>query len=372
MPKKNQNSIAKVSKMLYYKKAKTIKYIYVLFWELQQMVSMKDISAACGVSIATVSKALNDHRDIGAETKEHIRQVAKQMGYSPNSAAKALKTNRTYNLGVLFVDDDQSGLTHDYFAYVLDSFKNTAEQKGYDITFINACKNGFRRMSYLEHSRYRGFDGVMIACVNFYDPEVEELVRSEIPVVTIDHIFNNRISIISENVKGMRDLLTYIYEQGHRKVAYIHGADSSVTKSRLSSFYHTAEELGLNIPDEYILEAAYRDTNTAYRMTERLLDLKDSPTCICYADDFSFFGGMKAIQDRGLRIPEDISAAGYDGIRVASHIEPQLTTVRQDTASLGKLAAEKLISLVERPKTTIIEQIIVKGEVVPGRSVQKI
>lgn len=372
MPKKNQNSIAKVSKMLYYEKAKTIKYIYVLFWELQQMVSMKDISAACGVSIATVSKALNDHRDIGAETKEHIRQVAKQMGYSPNSAAKALKTNRTYNLGVLFVDDDQSGLTHDYFAYVLDSFKNTAEQKGYDITFINACKSGFRRMSYLEHSRYRGFDGVMIACVNFYDPEVEELVRSEIPVVTIDHIFNNRISIISDNVKGMRDLLTYIYEQGHRKIAYIHGADSSVTQSRLSSFYHTAEELGLNIPDEYILEAAYRDTKTAYQMTERLLDLKDSPTCICYADDFSFFGGMKAIQDRGLRIPEDISAAGYDGIRVASHIEPQLTTVRQDTTSLGKLAAEKLISLVERPKTTIIEQIIVKGEVIPGRSVQKI
>lgn len=336
------------------------------------MVSMKDISAACGVSIATVSKALNDHRDIGAETKERIRQVAKQMGYSPNSAAKALKTNRTYNLGVLFVDDDQSGLTHDYFAYVLDSFKNTAEQKGYDITFINAGRNGFRKMSYLEHSRYRGFDGVMIACVNFYDPEVEELARSEIPVVTIDHIFHNRISIISDNVKGMRDLLTYIYEQGHRKIAYIHGADSAVTRSRLSSFCHTAEDLGLTIPDEYILEAAYRDTGTAYRMTERLLDLKNPPTCICYADDFSLFGGMNAIKDRGLRIPEDISAAGYDGIRIGRHIEPQLTTIRQDTSGLGRLAAEKLISLVERPGATAIEQVIVEGEMIPGKSVRKI
>ena len=149
------------------------------------MVSMKDISAVCGVSIATVSKALNNHKDIGEETKEHIRQVAKEMGYSPNAAAKILKTNRTYSLGVLFVDDEQSGLTHDYFAHVLDSFKRTAEERGYDITFINSCKTRPQRMSYLEHSRYRRFDGVVIACVDFEDPEVEELVRSNIPVVTI-------------------------------------------------------------------------------------------------------------------------------------------------------------------------------------------
>lgn len=334
------------------------------------MVSMKDISAVCGVSIATVSKALNNHSDIGEETKERIRQAAKEMGYLPNSAAQALKTNRTYNLGVLFADDGQSGLTHDYFAYVLDSFKRTAEQKGYDITFINSCRTG--NMSYLEHSRYRGFDGVVIACVNFYDPEVEELVRSDIPVVTIDHVFHNRISIVSDNVKGMHDLLNYIYEMGHRKIAYIHGADSAVTKGRLSGFFCTAEELGLAVPDEYICEAAYRDTGEAYRMTEKLLDLENPPTCICYADDFSAFGGMNAIKERGLRIPEDISVAGYDGIRVGRHIEPQLTTIRQDTAALGALAAEKLISLVEKPKTTIVEQVIVSGEVFPGKSVKKI
>ena len=91
------------------------------------MVSMKDIAAACGVSVATVSKALNDHSDIGEETKQHIKEVAKEMGYSPNSLARALKTNRTYNIGVLFVDEAQSGLTHDYFSLVLDSFKRTVE-----------------------------------------------------------------------------------------------------------------------------------------------------------------------------------------------------------------------------------------------------
>lgn len=333
------------------------------------MVSMKDISAACGVSVATVSKALNNHSDIGEETKEYIRKTAKEMGYFPNSAAKALKTNRTYNLGVLFVDDAQSGLKHDYFAYVLDSFKQTAEQQGYDMTFINCCKTRNNKMSYLDHARYRGFDGVVIACIDFYDPEVMDLVRSDIPVVTIDHLFNNRIAIISDNVKGMRDLLAFVYNKGHRKIAYIHGMDSAVTQSRLSSFYKTAQELELEIPDEYIKEAAYRDTKATFEKTQELLDLPNPPTCILYPDDFASFGGINAIKERGLSIPQDISVVGYDGIRIGRHLEPQLTTLRQDTELVGAKAAECLIDLIEHPKTTLIQQVVVEGEVFEGKSV---
>ncbi len=336
------------------------------------VVSMKDISRVCGVSIATVSKALNGHKDIGEATKTHIRQVAKQMGYFPNSAAKALKTNRTHNLGVLFSDESESGLTHDYFAHVLDSFKNTAEEKGYDITFINSCNRRHQRMSYLEHARYRSFDGVVIACVNFDDPEVAELVKSDIPIVTIDHLFNNRSTIISDNEKGMRDLVTYIYEMGHRKIAYIHGADSAVTQSRLSSFYRTCEELKLKIPPCYIREAPYRNTQGTYAQTCFLLDLKTPPTCIIYPDDFSCFGGINAIYSRGLKIPEDISVAGYDGIGIARCFEPKLTTIVQDTKRLGSEAANKLISLIEHPELTITEQIIVTGKVFSGNSVKRI
>lgn len=336
------------------------------------MTSIKDISMVCGVSIATVSKALNDHKDIGEETKAHVRQVAKELGYSPNSAARTLKTNRTYNMGVLFSHDDQSGLTHDFFTYVLNGFMVTVEQHGYDLTFINKVKDGVRRMTYLEHCRYRKFDGVAIICADFFDPEVEELVKSEIPVVTVDHVFNDRIAVVSDNVKGMHDLFTYIYSQGHRRIAYIHGSSSGVTKSRLSSFYRTADELGIKIPDEYVIEGTYRDTELAYRMTGRLLNLKEPPTCICYADDFAAFGGMNAIKDRGLRIPDDISVAGYDGLRIGRHLEPQLTTIVQDTAGMGSAAAERLIGLVERPKSTFPEMVVVEGEVFKGQSVGKI
>lgn len=333
------------------------------------MVSMKDISIACGVSVATVSKALNGHGDIGEETKNHVQKVAKEMGYFPNSMARALKTNRTHNIGVLFVDESRSGLTHDYFSHVLDNFKRTVEDKGYDITFIN---KGKYNMSYLEHCRYRRFDGVVIACVNFYDEQVVELVRSNIPLVTIDHMFNNRIGILSDNVDGMRQLLEHVYEKGHRRIAYIHGADSAVTRERLSSFYRNAERLGLELPDEYICEAAYRDSVAAGERTKELLDLPTPPTCILYPDDVACFGGISAITERGLRIPEDISVVGYDGIRVGRHIKPQLTTLKQDTKSMGIQAGEKLISLIEHPKTTLVEQIIISGEVYDGETVATI
>lgn len=334
------------------------------------MVSMKDIAAKCGVSIATVSKALNDHGDIGDDTKRNIRRVAKEMGYFPNSSARALKTNRTYNIGVLFVDEDRSGLTHDYFSHVLDSFKRSAEMSGYDITFINA--QGKMGMSYLEHSLYRGVDGVVIACVNFNDPDVIELINSKIPVVTIDHVFDNRISIISDNVKGMEDLVDYVTSFGHERVAYIHGNYTSVTRNRVGSFCRRMSALGHTVPDEYVVEGLYRSPEKAYETTKSLLSLKKRPTCILYPDDYSCIGGINAIKDSGLSIPNDISVAGYDGIYVSQIIAPKITTIKQDTERLGKCSAESLIKLIENPRTTLIDKLVIPGELIPGESVGRI
>lgn len=333
------------------------------------MASMKDISIACGVSIATVSKALNNHSDIGEDTKRRIRETARELGYFPNAQARALKTNKTHNIGVLFVDEANSGLTHTYFSYVLDSFKRTVEEQGYDITFINSSDKGRNRLSILEHCRFRGFDGVMIACVNFGDAQVLELVKSELPVVAIDYLFDSGIAIMSDNVKGMKDLLTYIIKQGHKRIAYIHGADSSVTQKRVSSFYKTAEENGIDIPDEYVREAPYRDSAMAERITIELLRLKDRPTCILYPDDYACYGGMNAIRQMGLRIPEDVSVAGYDGIGIGKGLEPRLTTIRQDTQRIGNEAAKKLISLIERPKTTLLEPVMIGGILYTGKTV---
>ena len=237
------------------------------------MVSMKEIAKQCNVSVATVSKALNGYSDIGEETKNYILRTASEMGYLPNSSARALKTKRTFNLGVLFVDEARSGLTHDYFNRVLESFKSTAEAKGYDITFTSGNVSG-KRMTYLEHCRYRGVDGVCVVCVNFLDPQVLELVQSELPVVTVDHMFNNRTSIVSDNVKGVQTLVNHVFGMGHRNIAFIHGERTAVTESRCASFYKTCYDLGLHTVAMYSKEDTYSLFRTkadeSYQMPDTL------------------------------------------------------------------------------------------------------
>ncbi len=333
------------------------------------MISLKDIADKCNVSVATVSKALNDHSDIGEDTKRIIRETAKRLGYHPNSSARALKTKVTANIGVLFVDEGRSGLTHDYFAKVLDSFKRVSEVSGYDITFINATS---QKMTYLEHSRYRGVDGVVIACVDFDDRDVLDLVNSELPVVTIDHVFDNRISVVSDNIGGMRSLVEYVHSLGHDRIAYIYGDDTAVTRNRVASFYNALGSFGIEADDNYTIASAYRNPKLAAKYTKQLLALKKRPTCIMYPDDYSAIGGLNAIEEAGLTVPDDISVVGYDGSYVSQIIHPKLTTYEQNTEEIGRIAAKSLIRLIRDPKSTLIEKIQVSGKIVEGASVVKL
>lgn len=336
------------------------------------MASIKDIAKICGVSVATVSKALNDKKDISEETKRHIKEVAKENGYFPQYYARAIRMNRSFNLGVLFVDESMSGLTHDYFANILNSFKVTAEGKGYDITFINSNKNNKQRKTYLEHCRYRGLDGVVIACIDFANPEVKELVESDIPLVSIDFGFDSRISVLSDNQAGMTELTEYIISMGHSRIAYITGEVTSVvTEIREKAFRSVMALHGLPIPDGFLLHSDYRNLHEASQFTEDLLLMEERPTCIIYSDDYSAVGGINQIKSMGYRIPEDISVAGYDDIFIAGQLQPRLTTVRQDTEQIGRRAAEKLISLIEK-KNVSTRSVVVRTSLEKGESVGRI
>lgn len=334
------------------------------------MVSMKDIAQRCGVSVATVSKALNGQPDIGPETRDRICAAAEEMGYVTNSAARALKANRTFNIGILFVDEQSSGLTHEYFSSVLESLKVEAESKGYDVTFIN--RNVGRQSSYLQHCLYRGVDGVVIASVDFSDPQVLELINSNLPVVTIDHVFNNRMSVLSDNVQGLEALVRYAYVNGHRKLAFIHGERTTVTENRLTGFYRACEALGVSIDDTLVRESRYHDAKRCAQITKELMELPDRPTCVIFPDDYSYIGGMNVIREMGLRIPEDVSVMGYDGISLADIVSPRLTTYCQDTYGIGRAAAKGLIDLIERPRTTLTDRVVVPGHIRVRESVAKI
>ncbi len=332
---------------------------------------MKDIALRCGVSMSTVSKALNGRVDVGAAKKEQILKVAKELGYTANSAARALKTNRTYSIGIVFTDLSNSGFMHEFFASTLNHFRMEAERRGYDITFISE-NMGPANTGYLQHALARGLDGVAIICADFFDPKIQELVRSNLPIISLDHAFNNRAAILSDNMRGMESLVRYVYGKGHRRIAYIHGNPTAVTENRLMGFYRACEALGLAIPNEYITECEYHEPVSCYKATKRLLALPERPTCILFSDDYSYIGGINAIYEAGLRVPEDISIVGYDGIHMAKMVSPKLTTWQQNTAELGRLAAERLIDRIEHPHTTPPKHITVQGRLLEGETVRQI
>lgn len=334
------------------------------------MVSIKDIASVCGVSIATVSKALNNHKDVSNSTKVLIRDTAKKMGYLPNTQARALKTNRTYNLGVLFAELADSGLTHSYFAAVLNSFKNEAEKNGYDITFISH-KIGSNPLTFYEHCISRNVDGVMVANVDDYEDEgVAELLKSSVPTVTLDYTAENNPSVISDNYNGMKTLIRHLYDKGHRKIAYIYGDTATVTEIRVRSYRETLKSLNINVREDYLLQGKYHDPKSAEQLVGQLVKVNDPPTCILLPDDFSAIGALNALKNLGLSVPEDISVAGYDGNMFSQVINPRLTTFRQDTEKLGAEMAKQLIALIKKEITPGSDPVIVSGYLLEGNSVR--
>lgn len=277
--------------------------------------------------------------------------------------------SRTYSLGILFKDNAASGLTHDYFAGILNGFKNKAEELGYEITFINPDKiHGGRSLP--DHIKDKGIEGVGIICTEPDSPDVAALLGSNIPIVSIDETYDEVISILSDNEQGIRNLVYHIVGMGHKKIAYIHGDAGSVTDIRLSGFREACHNMGIDIPEEYIRECKYRDIKKASFETEALLRLPDPPTCIIYPDDYAAIGGINIIKAYGLMIPEDISVAGYDGIDIPSRYDPRITTIKQDMDGIGKTAAENLIMLIESPgsvsgkKKIVIETALSEGNTV--------
>ena len=146
---------------------------------------------------------------------------------------------------------------------------------------------------------------------------------------------------------------------GHKKIAYIHGKQNSVTKVRLASFYRTMEEHGLSVPDEYVPEAPYLEAEASADVTKKLLALKNPPTCILYPDDYTAIGGIAVIRE-----------AGYDGISLIQQFQPKLTTYAQDMSGIGKAAAQAIVDQIERPKSALVELIVKAGAVMPGASVR--
>lgn len=260
--------------------------------------------------------------------------------------------SRPHSLGIIYAEESGRGLTHPFFVLILDAFKQEAEALGYDITFINHHPDG-NSLSYLDRCRLCNVDGACLICVDFLSAEVKELVESDLPCVTVDHMFKRVPAVLSDNETGVQSLVEYAIKKGHKRIAFVHGHNNSVvTKSRISQFLNTMEYYGCPVPAEYIKEGLYDDIPLTRKLVLELLKLPERPTCILLPDDITYLGAQDAAKEMRLRIPDDISFAGYDDIPISQVLSPRLTTVSQSMEELGKVAAKRLVELIEHPQTT--------------------
>ena len=334
------------------------------------MVTLKQLAEHCGVSLSTVSKALNGAPDISDRTILQVRQAAEELGYMPNAAARALKTHRSYVFGILFAAAAEQGLTHEFFAQILNSFKNRAGELGYDIFFLGD-HIGRRQISYAEHARYRNCDGILVVVGAQSEEEtVRALSAAEFPVVCIDSAYDGFSCVVSDNKQGMEALTRHVIVQGHRRIALIHGEDSYVTRQRVESFRRTCTSHGISVPSEYIIAGSYHRPDDARVQTRRLLSLPTPPTCILYPDDISYLGGVHELESMHLSIPKDLSAAGYDGTMIGQAFHPRLTTVRQDAEGMGASAAQELARIVELGPAAEARRILIPSVLIPGETVR--
>ena len=336
------------------------------------MATLKQIAEECGVSLSTVSKALNGAEDVSRSTMLRIRKAAEEMGYMPNAAARALKTSRSYCFGLLLADSVSADMPHEFFVRIIISFKNRASELGYDITVLNNHL-GRRDIDYAEHARYRNCDGILVVAGSESDNIIiPKLVDTGIPVVCIDYGIAGCGSVCSDNMQGMQELVSYVISCGHRRIAYISGHDTHVTRTRIEAFRATCANYGIDVPEEYLIPALFHSPELSGDATRALLSLPVPPSCILYPDDLSYIGGLNELERMGLSIPADVSAAAYDGLDICQAFHPRLTTIRQNAETMGRCAAEELVRAIESDEEYEFRRILIPGVLLSGETVSTI
>lgn len=321
------------------------------------MITIYDISEKSGFAPGTVSKALNNYYGVNAETRRKILEVAREMGYTPNANARALKAKHSHNLGVLFYLRDSLDLCQHFFIEILNEFKRVTEAHGYDITLLSKGKD-YGAQAFVKHCHIRQLDGVLIFG-DYGSDLVQELMRSDIPCVGFDYLGDLMSGVMCNNYEKTKELVTKLIEMGHERILFLTGEDNYVTEERQRGYADAFRQMGKErLP---CVRACYSNPDLCFEMTKKLYP-KLKPTAILYPDDHSAIGGINALREMNVSIPGDVSVASFDGSIFSQLTSPQLTCVCQDVKKIALALAEKLFKMIEEEDTTK-ELITVEAEV---------
>jgi LacI family transcriptional regulator len=312
--------------------------------------TIRDVASKAGVSIATVSRALNDKGDVSLATRERVREAAHALGYTVDPAARALGSQRTQLVAVVVGDNaGHRDLSLIFFGKVLAAISRRLGQDGYEPLLLAA---GDR----LAHR----FDAAVLIGLDDDDPLIAELARRRIPLVGVDvRCPVPRAAFVgSDHAGGVRLALAHLHALGHRRIAHIAGAQNTAAGvERLGAFRREVETLGLELPDGYVRHGDFSSAS-GYRETCELLALAEPPTAIVAASDLMALAALQAIWESGRRPGRDVGVVGFDDLEAAALAHPPLTTIRQDRQELGTLAATAAVELVEQPETPPREAVV--------------
>ncbi len=301
-------------------------------------VTIKELARRAGVSHSTVSRALNNHPSVAAETAARIQQLARELHYVPSATARTLKTNRSRVLGVIV-----NRIADPFYSEVLGGLQSVAYRSGYSV-FISAFEyDPERELNLMRTLLARQVDALLLFSSTFPARRLEQLGALPVPVLFIHNRATDVLphSIYHNDRSGTRALTRHLLALGHRRIAYGGNVRGGLLhQQRRQGVVDALEELGLALPPAYDLLAPDGQMRSGAVLAEQLLALAERPTAIICFNDMQALGLMQALQSAGLRIPDDISVAGFDDIPLAAFLYPSLTTYHQPQWELGELAAQ--------------------------------
>ena len=332
-------------------------------------VTLKAVAQYLGLTPGTVSAVLNDTkaaRTIPETTRKRIVEAARHLNYQPNFLARSLRVKRTYTVGVIVEEIGDA-----YGSLIVGGIEPFLRESNFFFLTVAHRHDPKLLRTYSQLLASRGVEGLITI-----DTSIEE--EPDLPTVAVagHQTVENVTNIILDHHRAAELALQYLKELGHERIAFLRGLPkSSDSAARWEAIEDVAQKFGIQIRPELVLqiEGTESTPELGYPYGKALMDRKIPFTALFAYNDISALGAMRAFQEAGLRVPEDVSIIGFDDISIASYSVPSLTTIRQPLAKMGKIAAQTLLDRIEErtnfvPEIAVAPELIKRHSVVPSRS----
>jgi len=305
------------------------------------VATIRDVAARAGVSVATVSRALNGIGPIRGDTSKRVAAAARALKYVPHAAARSLSIRRSHTLGVLLPD-----VHGEFFSEVIRGIDLAARQRGYHI-LVSSSHNDAQEMAAVLRALRGRVDGLVAMSPDTEAGSISRALTADIPVVLLNSAATGRATIRIDNYTGARSMTDHLIALGHSDIAFITGPERNADAAERLRGYRSALGVGPSARRPHIEVPGDFTENAGYRAVSAILAMTPRPTAIFAANDAMAIGTLGALREAGLELPAGMALAGFDDIPMSRYLTPPLTTVRVDIAEMGRRAVEYLIDSLE-------------------------